>query len=211
MLQHGDSPGDWASRGTQAEEHCTTLLQYTLPALCPGAGTLGMVFWGWCCQQSGFGSIWSAKPYGGGAELTGPCFFPSLGGFVGSGFGFSSSVMVFILLSLVQSREQGRQPVPLGQGSPTCCRSLHGLTCWGSPLANTRALLGEEKQPSRSACSERVCFEHSPVTPSLGISWNGDPRGDTVSLPCPAHPQKPLSWPSCISHQKKGFVSSSWS
>lgn len=127
-------------------------------------------------------SIWSAEPYGGGGELTGPCFSHSLGGFFGSGFGFSSAVMVFSLLSLMQRAGPAADLPEMGKP-----RVLHGLTCWGSPRANTGALLGEEKQPSRSACSEGTCFELPPITPSLGTSWDGDPRGHTAP-PSPALP-----------------------
>ena len=90
-----------------------------------------MVFSGRRCQQRAFGNIRSAKPYGGGDELTGPCFSAFWGFFFGSGFGFSSSVMVFSLLSLTQSREQGRQPAFPRRGSPACCRSGAGAHCMG--------------------------------------------------------------------------------
>lgn len=51
---------------------------------------------------------------------------------------------------------------------------------------NSGALLGEEKQPSHSACSEGTCFEHPPITPSPRTSWDGDPQGTQPPPPCPA-------------------------
>lgn len=158
------------------EEHCSAPLYYQLAVLCPSAGT----------SVRGGDGLWEHLVSRCGGEASTPdSLSPSLCCLFGSGFGFSSSVMVFSLISLMQST-LGHSCRSRGGEAPHAAGAVQVLAAWadlwGSPQANAGALLREEKQ---SFCSSGTCFEHPPITLSPGTNWDGGPQG-MQAPPCHA-------------------------